>query len=47
MPVPVSAPPISPSTAPVSAAPEVHRPGLLETVRERLRLKHYSPRRAQ
>jgi integron integrase len=30
--------------APVSAAPEVHSPDLLETARERLRLKHYSLR---
>jgi len=39
-----SAPPVSPTTAPISATDEAHRPGLLETVRERLRLKHYSLR---
>ena len=38
------APPVSPSASPISAAGESRHPGLLETVRERLRVRHYSLR---
>ena len=44
MPSALPAQPISPTTEPVSATNEARRPGLLETARERLRLKHYSLR---
>ena len=36
--------PVSPTTSPVSPTEEARHPGLLETVRERLRVKHYSLR---
>jgi len=36
--------PISPATSPVSPTEDARHPGLLETVRERLRVKHYSLR---
>jgi len=40
----MSAMPVIPSTAPVIASEQTHRPGLLEKVREKLRLRHYSLR---
>ncbi|MFM8330595.1 MAG: phage integrase N-terminal SAM-like domain-containing protein [Candidatus Methylumidiphilus sp.] len=44
MPTVLTNQPISPTVPPISPTPEPRHPGLFETVRERLRVKHYSLR---